>query len=750
MKRKVIFDLRIIKILPVLFISSVFILFPIVNSFAYGQYIWGRMGSSTYAELWDIWGTSANDIFAVGGDGAIIHYDGAAWHTMESTRENVSGSSLRGVWGSSSSNVYAVGYHGVILEYNGNAWSLVYGGNEPFFFFDVWGSSASDIFVVGEQGKIVHYDGNAWRSMDSGTFSWGLSAVWGSSASDVFVVGEYGKIFHYDGNAWSSMDSGTLKTLNGVWGTSATDVYAVGDSRTILHYNGSTWSPMTVKHGSYFNDVWGTSDSDIFVVGRFGGILHYNGSTWSPMAESVGDVLYGIWGTSPTNVYAVGSTAGFGPETGRTILYYGDWNPQFIWTIPNRETRGRESLTDFVQTVGDSKFHRAFRLWCDPLLAGGTRITITNSHPAFTINSNIENVSCNTYYHVNFDFEPTEPGLVRDKVTVSDGNHTTNLDIVGNGVPRETPEYWIADLANVIAWRLAYDVERDLLYITDSNRDLLIVFSIEHQRVIRQIPVGSFPMGLAIAPDGKRLYVANSGEYSISEINLETMGDVKTIPVPSLHPNPQINATPYDIAIVGEDTALVGGDAGYGSGGPIYELDLSTYQVSAREDIGGGNRPVLRSSLDFSTSAILFEPGASPSTVGRYDAASDSSISKTFEMERGVAVNKNGTRIAITWLMNSILEPDQHFGRWILYICMPQDNVHPLTVFGNDQSFWVPYLPKTFGHWIVKIASLYQCFGAHFFNYRAIISTGSIDVPPGRMKVDSQGYFHQFYGHDVI
>ena len=128
------------------------------------------------------------------------------------------------------------------------------------------------------------------------------------------------------------------------------------------------------------------------------------------------------------------------------------------------------------------------------------------------------------------------------------------------------------------------------------------------------------------------------------------MGEVMNIPVPSLHPHPSVNPTPYDIAVVDADTALIGGDAGAGSGGPIYELDLITLDVSAREDIGGGNRPVLRTSRDFLTTAMLFEPRASPSTVGRYDTASDSSISEKFDMESGVAINKDGTRIAITWI----------------------------------------------------------------------------------------------------
>jgi hypothetical protein len=49
----------------------------------------------------------------VGSNGAILHYDGSAWSSMNSrTRRELSG-----VWGASGSDVYAVGEYGTILHY---------------------------------------------------------------------------------------------------------------------------------------------------------------------------------------------------------------------------------------------------------------------------------------------------------------------------------------------------------------------------------------------------------------------------------------------------------------------------------------------------------------------------------------------------------------------------------------------------------------------------------------------------------
>ena len=99
-----------------------------------------------------ICGTSSTDVFAVGGQGTIIHYDGNMWSGMTSGTTYP----LLGVWGSSSSNVYVVGSGGLILHYDGNTWSNMPNGTTSHLF-GVWGSSSSDVFAVGDQGIILHY-----------------------------------------------------------------------------------------------------------------------------------------------------------------------------------------------------------------------------------------------------------------------------------------------------------------------------------------------------------------------------------------------------------------------------------------------------------------------------------------------------------------------------------------------------------------------------------------------------------------
>ena len=62
--------------------------------------------------LYGIWGTSPSNIYALGQDGAILHYDGTAWTAETSgTTEK-----LNAIWGVTETNIYAVGENGTLLH----------------------------------------------------------------------------------------------------------------------------------------------------------------------------------------------------------------------------------------------------------------------------------------------------------------------------------------------------------------------------------------------------------------------------------------------------------------------------------------------------------------------------------------------------------------------------------------------------------------------------------------------------------
>ena len=76
------------------------------------------MESRTSEVFRGVWGSSGDDVFAVGENGLIVHYNGKVWQKMPTpTREP-----LRGIWGSGPENIFAIGDGGVILRYDGKKW----------------------------------------------------------------------------------------------------------------------------------------------------------------------------------------------------------------------------------------------------------------------------------------------------------------------------------------------------------------------------------------------------------------------------------------------------------------------------------------------------------------------------------------------------------------------------------------------------------------------------------------------------
>ena len=127
---------------------------------------------------------------------------------------------LSSVWGSSGNDVFAVGESGTILHYDGSTWSsMIAGTTDGLNLRGVWGSSANDVFAVGQSGTILHYTGNGWASIESGIERHVyISAIWGNSYEDIFAVGGYGTIQHYDGSSWFPINPPSIDRLDGSGG----------------------------------------------------------------------------------------------------------------------------------------------------------------------------------------------------------------------------------------------------------------------------------------------------------------------------------------------------------------------------------------------------------------------------------------------------------------------------------------------------------------------------------------------------
>jgi len=133
---------------------------------------------------------------------------------------------------------------------------------------------------------------------------------------------------------------------------------------------------------------------------------------------------------------------------------------------------------------------------------------------------------------------------------------------------------------------LIFDDQCQHVYLTNATNNTVEVFSLQTGTLQAPIQVGSAPTGLDTSPDGRTLYVANSGANNISVVDLTTGVEKMKVPVPAGFSND----TPFSLAVAKNGLVLFSTTfAGSGFGGRVLQLDPSSNTVSQRQDffVGG-------------------------------------------------------------------------------------------------------------------------------------------------------------------
>ncbi len=259
---------------------------------------WRKSAVDGAFTLWWIFGFGEDDLYTVGEVGTILHYDGSTF-TPETSGTDAT---LYGIWGTAADDLWAVGGHpnsdGVILHRDADGWHSVAVAENTGSFFKVWGSATDDVFVCGQEGTILHFDGSAWTAQDSGAGHSSLFTLAGRGPSEVYVVGGDGLpvALKYDGQKWSSVVDPVLEHASSLTGVSvATDgrVIFVGQDGTKLRgrpgalIDDSDQTPRTDLHGAIFvgNEIFAVGGNYNTPAGaqRIGVVDHFGGDISSTL-----------------------------------------------------------------------------------------------------------------------------------------------------------------------------------------------------------------------------------------------------------------------------------------------------------------------------------------------------------------------------------------------------------------------------------------------------------------------------------
>ena len=119
---------------------------------------WQIVHDDLEGALLSVWGSSATDIWAVGGDPTeastpmVIHFDGTTWERLDPGTQG----DLWWVFGFAGGPVYMGGAGGRILRYQDGVFTLMTTPDTGLTVFGIWGASPSDVWAVGgmEGGQV--------------------------------------------------------------------------------------------------------------------------------------------------------------------------------------------------------------------------------------------------------------------------------------------------------------------------------------------------------------------------------------------------------------------------------------------------------------------------------------------------------------------------------------------------------------------------------------------------------------------
>lgn len=272
--------------------------------------------------LQGIWGSAANDVWAVGG-GEIFRFDGGAWklhHSYQSTTYpgTLSYAAISGAKNATKAYRVAVGA-GSGGSPHESAHLVDLGtptfASAPLPLKGVW-VAAVDVAYATTSAGVYSWDGALW-SPAHGVGN--LAGIWGFANGSILAVGPTQACYRVS-SSWScTTHTANTDELRAVWGFDsggpAKDFIAIGLNRivqgtltTIL-----TWNNVTGLPPASLRSVWGRGASEAVAVGDGGVILSRGLSLWAPEVSGTSKALYGVYlppaATAPcAAAWAVGDT----------------------------------------------------------------------------------------------------------------------------------------------------------------------------------------------------------------------------------------------------------------------------------------------------------------------------------------------------------------------------------------------------------------------------------------------------------
>jgi hypothetical protein len=215
-------------------------------------------GQPFYHPVQSIFAFSADNIW-FGGNG-IVRWDGSKFIPMTLPISVWGLYQINKIWGSSSNDLYIVGNNGSIAHYQNDKWSKIESGT-GLNINDIYGdynerSSKYEILAPASNELqsydriLININGNKVEQLSTEPIIYTISSVWFIPNRIYFLggAGVYKKHSLKESNWKNRYNDVTSYYTYGIRGNNINDIVAAGGAGEVIHFNGMTWE-------SFFNET---------------------------------------------------------------------------------------------------------------------------------------------------------------------------------------------------------------------------------------------------------------------------------------------------------------------------------------------------------------------------------------------------------------------------------------------------------------------------------------------------------------
>ena len=181
--------------------------------------------------------------------GGITRYDGVDY-TTDCRMNDILAGSINKIWGNGPQDLYAVGGKGTIVHFNGNSWQKIE-TNTELDFYDIHGNEQQGVVAVAAKLFVNLYkeiiriaDDQTTKVLSTDGIPEPISGIWFDEQGVTYSVGS--GMFRKPGldskTAWQAFHKPiTNNYMDAIDANGLNDIVVSGNSGEILHFNGTEW-----------------------------------------------------------------------------------------------------------------------------------------------------------------------------------------------------------------------------------------------------------------------------------------------------------------------------------------------------------------------------------------------------------------------------------------------------------------------------------------------------------------------------